>query len=234
MKSTSKLRIGVLLVLIAVGLVSSLGTVWRSGDWGGLLLNLGTEMLGAAATYVLLELFVGGRERHEARKADLIAQLGSRVQDVAIAAAEELARHGWLYDGSLRGANLRMANLSEAHLSQADLRGCSLDQANLRGAYLGQADLRGADLLYAKLQGAHLSEANLRGAYLGEADLRRAALDGANLQGAQMLNANLEGIFIRRGTILPDGTEWTPDTDMERFTKWGHPDFWPPSRPPIT
>jgi hypothetical protein len=36
----------------------------------------------------LLELFIGGRERCEAKKADLIAQLGSRVKDVEIAAAD--------------------------------------------------------------------------------------------------------------------------------------------------
>jgi hypothetical protein len=63
MKSTARLRVGVLLILIVVGLASSLGTAWRTGDWEGLFLNLGTEMLGAVATYLLLELFIGGRER---------------------------------------------------------------------------------------------------------------------------------------------------------------------------
>jgi hypothetical protein len=26
--------------------------------------------------------------------------------------------------------------------------------------------------------------------------------------------------------VLPDGTRWTPDTDMERFTDPQHPAFW--------
>jgi len=42
----------------------------------------------------------------EAKKASLITQMGSSVGHVAIAATEELARHHWLSDGSLRGAVL--------------------------------------------------------------------------------------------------------------------------------
>lgn len=69
---TKRLRITVLAVLVAVAIASSLSGALITGDWGGLLLNLGTEFIGAAATYVLLELFIGGRERREAKKADLI------------------------------------------------------------------------------------------------------------------------------------------------------------------
>ena len=28
--------------------------------------------------------------------------------------------------------------------------------------------------------------------------------------------------------ILPDGTHWTPETDMSRYTDHSHPDFWQP------
>jgi uncharacterized protein YjbI with pentapeptide repeats len=208
MKSTARLRVGVLLILIVVALASSLWAVWPwpTGDWKGLALNLGTEMAGAVVTYALLELFIGGRERREAKKADLIAQMGSGVKDVAIAAAEELRRRGWLTDGSLQGANLHEAELPEANLSEADLQrahleGANLSEADLRDADLRDADLRGAKLIWANLRGANLGEAELEGAYLGEAKC----------------NDN---------TILPDGTKWTPDTDMARFTDSDHPDFW--------
>ena len=79
MESTTRLRVVVLLILILVALVSSLWAVWPwpTGDWKGLALNFGTEMAGAVVTYLLLELFIGGRERREAKKADLIAQMGS-------------------------------------------------------------------------------------------------------------------------------------------------------------
>ena len=116
--TSTQLRNRVLAVLIVVALLSSLLGVLVNKDWPGLLLNFGTEMAGAVVTYLLLELVIGRREEREAKleaekqqleakKADLIAQMGSQVQDVAIAAVEELRRHGWLTDGSLRGANLQ-------------------------------------------------------------------------------------------------------------------------------
>ncbi len=95
MKSTARLRMGVLLVLIVVALVSSLGALrWGNQEWDGLVLNFGTEMAGAVVTYALLELFIGRREEEEAKKADLIAQMGSVVRDEAIRAVEELRHHG--------------------------------------------------------------------------------------------------------------------------------------------
>ena len=138
MVNTARLRWAVLLVLIAVALVSSVVAVWRGGQtWGGLLLNLGSEMAGAVATYALLEIFVGGRERREAKKADLIAQLSSDVRDVAVPAAEELRRHGWLGDGSLRRADLQEANLQGANLTWATVANEQLTQAiSLAGAIL--------------------------------------------------------------------------------------------------
>jgi hypothetical protein len=180
-------------------------------------------MLGAVATYVLLELFIGGRERREARKAALIAQLGSSVKDVAVAAAEELRRHGWLRDGSLRGAILDGANLQGAILDGADLQGAGLEAAALQGAGLLSANLQRADLIEANLQGARLYRANLQGAWL-----LGTALQGADLQGAELGEAELEGAEFSKYTTLPDGTKWTPDTDMARFTDTDHPDFWRP------
>jgi len=65
-ENTNRLRTTVLIVLIVVAFVSSLlGVLLTDWDWGGLLLNLGTEMAGAVATYWLLDLFIGGRERRE-------------------------------------------------------------------------------------------------------------------------------------------------------------------------
>jgi len=33
---------------------------------------------------------------------------------------------------------------------------------------------------------------------------------------------------IQTSAILPDGSKWTPDTDMTRYTDPNHPDFWQP------
>jgi uncharacterized protein YjbI with pentapeptide repeats len=236
MKRTALLRVVVvLLVLIGLGVALLQWAVSGIDDLKGLALNLGTEMIGAAMTYVLIELVLRRREEseakekeREAKRADLIAQMGSGVKDVAVAATEELDRHSWLRDGSLRGAYLRMANLEGANLYMADLQEADLMMANLQGAYLANAFLQKATLSGANLQTANLTSAYLQRASLFRADLREASLYWANLQGAYLEGANLEGAHFSEGTRLPDGTNWTPDTDMARFTDPDHPDFWRP------
>lgn len=216
------LQARVLAVFVVVAALSSLWAVSRTyGGWEALALNFGTEMAGAFVTYILAEVVIGRWEAREREKADLVAQMGSIVKDLAIAAAEELARHGWLYDGSMRGANLRRANL----------QGASLQRANLQRAYLHEADLDRSNLEWARLDGANLegadlSEAHLFQAYLPGANLNRADLRKANLFRAYLRGANLEGTKFNENTTLPNGATWTPDTDMVRFTDPEHPDFW--------
>lgn len=147
----------ILYILAIAALITALPAAALSGDWWGLLLNLGTELAGGAVTFVLLEQVLGTSRR----KQDLIAQMGSRVNDVALHAVEELRRHGWLEDGSLRGANLFEANLSGASLDYADLSRAFLEKANLSQAYLFGANLEGASLWYANLDGANLTGARL-------------------------------------------------------------------------
>ena len=172
--------------------------------WPPWVMNLGTEIAGAVAIYLILNRFIGGRERREvgeremeSHKKELIARMGSPVQDVAVEAAAELRRRGWLTDGSLQGANLEAANLQGARLWGAELQ-----RARLRGA---------------KLQGARLWGAKLQGAHLGF----------ANLQGASLVVATT----FDENTWLPDSTKWTPDTDVARFTDSNHPEFWRSSEP---
>jgi hypothetical protein len=93
-----------------------------------------------------------------------------------------------------------------------------------------------ADLKRANLMRANLSEADLAGTNLSGANLMKANLGGANLSGAWLRDANLKNItwqtrFTRVGypTTLPDGTEWTRDTDITRFTDPNHLDFWEPT-----
>lgn len=59
-------------------------------------------MSDAVVTYVLLQMVIGNRTR----KTELIAQMGFDIRDVAVPAVDELRRHGWFTDGSLRGADL--------------------------------------------------------------------------------------------------------------------------------
>ena len=210
---TQRKTLLILGALVAVALAFSLPSAALSGDWLGLFLNMGTEIGGAVVTFILIDRIVGGGEEEARLKTDLIAQLGSRVNEEAIRAAEELDRHGWMADGSLY-----RANLSDAHL---------------QGALLMAPDLRRAALINAHLQGASIVDADLREALLTEADLREASLQDAYLQGANLVAANLQGANLRDAefdehTVLPNGTHWTPGTDMARFTDPNHPNFWPP------
>jgi hypothetical protein len=184
-------------------------------------------------------------------KEQLIAQMGSSDNTLALQAIKQLRAKGWFRDGSLRGVQLRQANLQGAALAKADLERAILQEANLTKAYLGEtilrvANLQGAILCDANMRNVILTQANLVGAdmrraYIPDSDLRaanlsqtnlrgtnlwQAKLDGANLQGADMRDANLYGTQFDNTTTLPDGTNWTPETDMSRFTHQEHAQFW--------
>ena len=146
-------------------------------------------------------------------KDELIAQLGSRENDAALAAAGDLRRWGWLMDGSIQWANLAGANLLGADLTEADLRGANLTKANLEGAILTEADLRGANLTRANLEGAILVEANLEGANLMGANLMEALLAGANLTRANLAGANL----MRAGMLTDGAVTWQVATSNASF-----------------
>jgi len=149
----------------------------------------------------------------------------------------------------LTGANLSGSRLDFANLSEADLEGAQLQdtalvrtimpRAKLTGANLQQANLEGTVLTHANLMDADLTDARLLGADLQHADLRGVTLTGAKLwgtqlDGADLSHANLKGAYLRRATligavltnaqfdettILPDDTNWTPDTNMTQFTE---------------
>lgn len=154
--------------------------------------GISTELIGAFISTLLLGMVVLIFQQYSAiqnQKAQLILQLGSPDNSVAIEAVRQLRQQGygesWIEDGTLKGIVLWDADLRETALEGADLR-----QASLVRTVLWRVDLR---------------YANLREADLRFADLRRASLVGAT---------------------LPDGTKWTPNTDIGRFTNPGHSDFW--------
>lgn len=226
----SPVKVVVLAVLVGIGFWMALVAAILADDLLGGVLNLGTELMGAGAIYLILNQFIESRERREteerelrAHKKDLIARMSSRVHDVAIAAAEELGRRGWLKDGTLKGARLLDARLEGVQLIEAKLQGAILINAKLQGAQLSFADLQGAQLFLADLPGAILIGTNFKGADLREANLGRATL-------------SLVAGFDEK-TRLPDWAWWTPHTDIARFTDPKHPEFWRsdmPISPPFT
>ncbi|MBZ0282133.1 MAG: pentapeptide repeat-containing protein [Anaerolineae bacterium] len=205
-----------LTILIAIAfLILAVITSWISARlghhkrftkewWSNWIQGLSTELVGAAIATLLIGVVVGTVQKNEADevlKRQLIAQMGSPNNDFAIEAVRQLRSLGWIENGFLQGA--------------------ALWNANLEGAVLQLANLQGADLLFANLQDAFLSGANLESVVLQDANLRGAYLWNANLQGAKLYYAK-----FNESTILPDGTNWTPETDMSRFTDPNHPQFW--------
>ena len=181
----------ILYVLAIAALITALPAAALSGDWSGLFLNLGTELAGGAVTFVLLDQVLGTSRR----KRELIAQMGSSVNDEAIRAVEDLRRHGWLTDGSLRGMSFVGANLKKAPLENAQLEQTNLMHVDFQDAILPRANLEGASLIKAKFNGANLVDAKLRRVHFLGADFQRADLNSADFTGAARDDVNNMPIF---------------------------------------
>jgi hypothetical protein len=231
-------------VVLSALLVAGLALQWVDAKYDvyyyplRVLIGLGPELAGAAVTYGLFDWFIerprrleaereAERQRIEDEKSELILEMVTGGKDRAIAALNKLRRRHWLYDGSLRGRDLGGVQLQGADLADANLQKAQLWKANLQGANLALANLQEARLHRANLQEARLADANLQ-----EAALWSAKLQGANLAGASLREAQLWGAELDENATLPDGTKWTPDTDvvesMARFTDPDRPDFWQP------
>ncbi|MEM9953185.1 MAG: pentapeptide repeat-containing protein [Chloroflexota bacterium] len=195
---------------------------WWSDYWQG----ISTEFFGAVVTTVLLGLGVLIFEQYQDiqnRKAELILQMGSDERVWAIEAVRQLDVEGWLSDGALNNAILWNADLTNADLRLADLT-----NANLYGVNFTNARSNNANFMNAYLDAANFTNADLDDANFTNADLLFANFTNAYLDAANFMNANLRLADFNETIILPDGTNWTPDTDMARFTDPTHPNFWNP------
>lgn len=198
--------------------------------------------LGTIVIIVLVLDSLSQRRAAEQEKQALILQMSSPENAFALEAVRLLWKRQWLMDGTLHGAVLTEANLAGANLVEASLVGVNLVganlsradliAANLSGATLVRANLYGANLVTANLSGAGLSSANLGHASLLAADLSGATLVDTNLANADLTEANLAGANLRKAnlrgaclynahfdttTVLPDQSQWTPETDLTRF-----------------
>ncbi|MCI0708858.1 MAG: pentapeptide repeat-containing protein [Chloroflexi bacterium] len=86
-------------------------------------------------------------------------------------------------------------------------------RSNRRGEKLYRVDFSQMEWFDTDFFGAHFIEPNFCGALLLNANFRNAILERATFD---------------EHTTLPDGSNWTPDTDMNRFTDPDHPFFWEP------
>lgn len=201
------------------------------------------ELISLAFTVLIIDGLNEMREiRAETRmeKSRLLLQLASPNNIFAIEACRQLNAQGWLNDGTLSNATLIQADLNGADMSGAlmdntnlinaslenvnfcysNLQGSMFRSANMKNALLKEVNVSESNFRYADLSNAVLREANLEEAHLSEANLEGANLLWANLTNAQMLNSKFNEF-----TILPDGSNWTPDTDMKQFTDEEHPAY---------
>lgn len=193
--------------------------------WIGWLQDVGTEMLGAAVTILLVELVIYQKrdeverlDRERMRRRDQFADRlkitvrpGIRQKILTRMKQQNLLAGAWLYEVNLQGANLQGADMQETDFFEAQLQDVNFSQVNLVNATLRRANLQGANLEDANLQGADLQEANLQ---------------GANLQSADLQDAELGHARFNTDTILPDGSPWTPEVNLERFTNSDSSSFW--------
>jgi len=131
----------------------------------------------------------------------------------------------------LAHADLSSTDLSALRCDRTDLSGAELEQAKLRYATVlyssfnntnfQKADLsgttfRGTDLSYANFQSTNLRATTFHNCDLSNADFRKANLRHADFRQSNLANARLEGADLSF-CVLPDGTIWSPETDMSQF-----------------
>jgi uncharacterized protein YjbI with pentapeptide repeats len=181
--------------------------------------GMSTGFFGAVVTTLFLGLGVLIFDQYQDiqnRKADLILQMGSLDHTTAIETIRQLRAEGWIEDGTLRGVWLCDANLKGASLWSANMQ--ETDLGNFQNRTIQYSTSTWGAIFYLGARGGvNLEEADLRGS-----NLYMANLSGANLKDAKLDGANLEG------AILPDGSSWTLDIDMARFTNPNHSTFWNP------
>jgi predicted kinase len=121
-----------------------------------------------------------------------------------------------------QAADEREALVAHLRHPDPDIAARTLEEIRARG-WLVDGTLQGAHLQGANLPGAWLARANLQHAGLMGADLRRANLYAAILRGADLYKADLAGASLDAAifdpnTVLPDGSRWSPDASLSRFT----------------
>jgi hypothetical protein len=129
----------------------------------------------------------GDDQRHQ-----VIRQMRSRRNPLALEAVQIAREKGWLADGGLRRTTLRLA----------DLQGANLEGANLEDV----------DLSYANLSRSNLAGANLCRARFAQANLHGARLDGADLREASLADADLSGVTLK-AALYDSKTGWPSTFD---------------------
>lgn len=165
------------------------------------LTGVGPELAGIVIGVLTID-FLNELRQDEQLKRLLILQMGSKHNDVTDIAVRTLRTHGWLEDGSLKGANLHRAQLQDANLDKVDLTEASMTGVNLSNASIrGGAKLCKAFLMLVNFSSADLTGADLRNANLFFANLTKSKLEMTNFEGAQLMRANLNQADLSKANL---------------------------------
>lgn len=173
--------------------------------------NFGTDFISIAITVLVIDNLNKRRQEDELKR-QLIREMGSENNVMALRAIREMKacgknKGGWTTDGSLNNAPLMGANLSNASLEGASLIGADLTYTKLNSAFLTDAKLNNTLLEFSDLSDADLEDANLQGAKLRGTLLINTNLSGADLRNSNLGEARLQGIKYNISTLWPDKFE---------------------------
>lgn len=190
------------------------GTTSSLRWWGNWLQDVGTEMLGAAVTILLVELVIY-QKRDEASRldkermrrrdhfSDQLKRTRSSTKRQRILdrmRQQNLLEQAWLYEVDLQNADLHKGDFTGADLFEANLAKTNLAGANFTDAILRRTCLEDSNLQNAIFVGTDLTDVNLKGA-----DLYQATLEDVDLS---------QALFSEK-TRLPDGTYWYHGFDVK-------------------
>jgi hypothetical protein len=199
--------------------------------------NLYTTAVGVLITVSVLDLAARRREEIQKkiqRKELLLSEMRSGINTVARRAAEQL-REDARKEGTLpsfRGEDFINANLDGIGFSDGDFQETHFVFSSLNDTRFFDCNFEKAFICATGLKGGYISRCNFRQATLVLVDLENTILTANVLAGADLSHANLKGVTFREGnmisgkTIMPDGTNWSSNMDMRRFTDPEHPNFW--------
>jgi uncharacterized protein YjbI with pentapeptide repeats len=215
---------------------------------GDYQVNVWTSLIDFVLTVVVINQLNEVRAKKQLRE-QLMRELGSSDNALALRALRELRAHEWVNDSWLQRAFLESANLRRAVFNGADLREAWCISANLEEAQMWGTNLQGAILWSAALPGANLGLANLvevraldadfQGAELGQADIHDATMINANfrdanmwavnLQGADLNNADLRGSNLNQANLQDANTT---NVQLDEKTRLPNGELWSASEYP--
>lgn len=153
--------------------------------------NVYTELASVLATIFVIDRLNERRlnkQKEEELIDNLVRRVGSPVNEVALAALDEIRKRDLPLgeDGILKGKNLAGANLENANLQGVNLSGSILTSANLSGVKGHSAKFTNASISGAMLQNAELYKADFSNAYMLFVDFSDAILQYADFTKAKL------------------------------------------------